>query len=147
MYYIIAVFLLLWYFLNQSEKKNNIRSQISIWLSVNPIIKTLLFLITTVITGVLCSSLVTELSTGNSIEWSHFYKVSSFKPLLLVIVIDFIYNWFANSADSDIMKFTDDEYVNAYIKKHSVDSVISRINEDISNGSLKPSDWKKQFGK
>lgn len=140
---LIVVLVIVWILLLSLENKYEYRKKISFWLASNPVAKTVFFVVSTIATGILCSALVTEISNSGNLAWQNFYLASSFLPLLDIIVFDFLYNWITYSGDSDILKFNDDDYVSAYVKKESIDVMSEQVKRDIRDGKIKYNPWEK----
>ena len=125
-----AILLVIWFI---AKKKMSVatREKLCKFLASSPIIKSMLFIITVVATGILCSSFVTEINTTDGLQWTHSLECDSFYWLIMVIVIDFIYNWLTYSNDAEILKFADDKFIIAYVRMHSIDAYVKKINKGI----------------
>lgn len=141
----IVVLVIVWILLLSLEKKYEYRKNISFWLTSNPVAKTVFFVVSTIATGILCSALVTEISNSGNLAWQNFYLASSFLPLVDIIGFDLLYNWITYSGDSDILKFNDDEYTDAYIRKNSIEELSEKVKKDIREGKVDYNPWKKSI--
>ena len=85
----------------------------------SPALKTSASVGSTVITGVLCGTFVTEITVNGAIEWSLFHKSVSFYVLLAVAVVLYVYNKSVYRFEMDVMRFADTEYCMAYVRSHT----------------------------
>ena len=142
---ITIVIIILVLLFQRYEEKWNIKQKLGHYLTINPTLKTIIFIITVVVTGILCSAFVTEINNVNyGIQWKYFYKYDSFYILLVIVAIDFFYNWINSSYDyNEIMKFSDDEFLKAYIRKNCAREIIDKVKSNIKD--LDKVDVKKLF--
>ena len=141
-----VLFLITWNILRCKEEKWKVREIVGLYLFNSPIIRTILFVFTVVLSGIQCSAFIAELNTSQGvIEWSTFYEKLSFYWLLFIVIVDFIYNWFTNSTETEIMKFSDEGWFYSYVRSKTVGTYIEKVKEGIKSGDLKVVDVDKLF--
>lgn len=142
----IVGLVILWGCLYGFDDRLHVRETIGEYIVQSPLLRTLTFVLTTVLTGILCSAFVSEMTIENGkIDYVHFYNAESFKYLVIVVEVYFIYNWLTYSLDADILKYSDERYVNAYITKKSLPDVVKQVSKKLEDGTLPIDDWKKSF--
>ncbi len=99
-----------------------------------PIIKTIVFILSVVVSGVLCSGFILEISNGSSLIWSNFYKVKTFYLILLLSVIIYFYNKFIYKTEMNILKYVDNDYCRAYIRSQCIPEIVEQYKKSIHNG-------------
>lgn len=144
---ILCVLLLIaWYIVNNKEKDWKARERLGRYLLENPIAKTSLFVLTVILSGILCSAFVAELSTTqDGIKWSTFSDKLSFYWLIFIIVLDFIYNWFSNSYESEIMKYSDEKWLLSNMRKELFGTYMEHMKKQIKEEKVQPLDITKLF--
>ena len=143
----LSVILLLgWILIRCNEKKWNLRERVGMYLLDSPIVRTSLFVLTVILSGILCSAFVSELNTvQGAIEWGSFYNKLSFYWLLFIVIVDFIYNWFGNSTESDILKYSNKDWLMSYLRSKTIDTLVEQLNDQIKKGDVKPIDINKLY--
>lgn len=101
----------------------------------NPLFKTLAFAFSVIISGVLCSAFVTEI-TGSELEWGGFYKTISFWLIILFLILVLIYNFKFYKDEKDIEKFYNEVYCSAYMKSELLPEMAEYYKREIKNGNL-----------
>lgn len=120
------------------------RKAIGEFLISNPLLRTISFVVTTVLTGIFCSALVTEMTIDTGIvDYTKIIECPSFKGLATVIIIYLLYNWLTYSYDADMLKYGDVRRINEYIIKNSLPQAAEQIQDRLKDGSLLMEDWRK----
>lgn len=103
-------------------------------LTDKPFIKTIMFFGSVIISGILCSAFVTEITINGTVVWSNFSKATSFWIIILYIIIIYLYNKITYTIDSDIKKYLDLEYCRSYAIKACLPEIAERLKQDIKEG-------------
>lgn len=141
---IIVSLFVLWVILFFFDNSFNLRKVIGIKIIENPLLRTFAFVLTTVLTGIFCSALVSEMTLADgTIDYYNIYKYPAFKYLTIIVEVFFIYNWLTFTHDADSSKYGDENFVNAYIVKNSLSEAVNQIRQGLKDGTLKVEDWKK----
>ena len=101
----------------------------------NPIAKTIVFAISVVLSGVLASAFVTEISYEDGLHWSEFYKKGAFWLIILYLIVVGIYNYFIYQLDISVEKFRDKDYSRAYVFRACLPDFVDKCKEEINNGT------------
>jgi len=104
-----------------------------IWL-LTPVGKTIIFVASVILSGILCSAFVTEITGQGKLRWTYFYKSYSFYAIIIYIIILYFYNKFIYVKEKDIMMFLDQDYCKAYIKSRSLPAMMTKYEEMINQG-------------
>lgn len=100
----------------------------------NPWIKSIVFFFSVIISGVLCSAFVAEITIEGIIVWTICYKKLSFWLIILYMILVVIYNIFIYRQENNIKNFMDIEYCKAYIIKACMPDLIEQYKKDIRSG-------------
>ena len=101
----------------------------------SPALKTAVFVICTVLAGVLASSFVAEISAPETLQWSLFYRSWSFYGLLALAVIIYVYNRAAYQYENEVRRFVDTKYCEAYMRRELLPEMAERCKKRIREGS------------
>ncbi|HDR7586555.1 MULTISPECIES: hypothetical protein [Bacillus] len=102
----------------------------------NPLIKTLIFAGSVVISGVLCSAFVTEITDNGIVRWGNFYKVKSFWLIAVFLIVVFIYNSRLYKEEKKIEKFYNEVYCSAFMKSELLPAIAEYYKQEIQKGNL-----------
>jgi len=115
------------------EKK--LTKKLSKFFLEKPIAKTIVFAISVVLSGVLASAFVTEISYEDGLHWSEFYKKGAFWLIILYLIVVGIYNYFIYQLDISVEKFRDKDYSRAYVFRACLPDFVDKCKEEINNGT------------
>ncbi|GAB5554529.1 MAG: hypothetical protein Sapg2KO_41200 [Saprospiraceae bacterium] len=100
----------------------------------SPELKTMIFIGSVILSGVLCSGFITEITVDGKLEWKLFYKTTTFWIIIGYAFILYLYNRFLYNHEKNIMKFLDDDYCKAYIINQCLPEITERYKQDIKDG-------------
>lgn len=103
------------------------------WL-LTPVGKTIMFVLSVIVSGILCGTFVTEITVNGALLWLMFFKTASFYTLLVYIFILYIYNRYIYVEEKNVKIFLDQDYCRAYIRSRSLPAMMSRYEDLISQG-------------
>lgn len=103
----------------------------------SPLIKTFIFVISTIISGVLSAAFIFEISPLGKINWVLSYRVVSFYLIIFWVIIITIYNYLVCKKEIDILKFKDEEYCMAYIRSQCLPEIASKYKESVKIGNMR----------
>lgn len=104
------------------------------YIKERPEVRTAIFVISVVLSGVLCSGFITVITVEGHLKWSLFYKQPTFWILCVYSYILYLYNRFLYFHEKDILKFLDDDYCKAYIINQCLPEITERYKKDIKEG-------------
>lgn len=107
------------------------------YIAKSPLIKTLIFAISTIISGVLAAAFIFEISPLGKINWALSYRVTSFYLIIFWVIIIAIYNYLVFKKETDILKFKDEEYCMAYIRSQCLPEIASKYRESVKIGNMR----------
>jgi magnesium-transporting ATPase (P-type) len=99
-----------------------------------PEIRTGIFIFSVLISGILCSAFVTEISLNGELIWKSFYKAYTFWGLILYSILIYLYNRFIYKFEKNMMNFLDDDYCRAYIVQSCLPELIDKYKNDLKSG-------------
>ncbi len=99
-----------------------------------PEIKTLIFILSVLLSGILCSAFVAEITINNALDWASFYKASSFWFIIVYSILLYLYNRFIYRFEKNILNFLDDNYCLAYIRRECLPEIVNKYKQDIKSG-------------
>lgn len=102
----------------------------------NPLIKTLVFAFSVILSGVLCSAFVTEITDNGALEWGNFNKAKSFWLIIGFIILVFFYNLKFYKNEKNIEKFYNEVYCSAYMKSELLPEMAEFYKREIKKGNL-----------
>jgi len=111
-------------------------SKLFILIAKSPAIKTIIFCISTIISGVISGIFVYEITSSGKIDWHSFYKVRSFRFILAWLLIVYFYNLFLYRKESNILKFKDDDFCKAYIRSQCLPEIAAKYKDVIKSGDI-----------
>jgi len=104
-----------------------------------PGVRTGIFIFSVILSGILCSGFITEITINGKLEWSNFYKAITFWILSGYFIILYLYNRFFYRHENDTLKFLDENYCRAYIIAHCLPELVEKYNQELRAGKS-PSD-------
>lgn len=109
-------------------------NKLSIFFQKNPIAKTIVFAVSVVLSGVLASAFVSDISFSDGLHWGEFYKKRTFWLIVIYLIIVGIYNYFIYQIDVSVEKFIDKDYSRAYIFRACLPDFVEKCREEINSG-------------
>lgn len=100
----------------------------------SPAFKTAVFASSVILSGILCSSFVTEINIQGVLIWSAFYKTYSFYLVLIYLGALYVYNRYIYQQDKNISNFLDEDYCKAYIRSQFLPEIVERYKDDVRKG-------------
>jgi|AntRauTorcE11898_2_1112593.scaffolds.fasta_scaffold00258_1 magnesium-transporting ATPase (P-type) len=100
----------------------------------HPEVRTGIFVFSVIISGILCSAFVTEISLNGKLIWKDFYKAYTFWGLIVYSIIIYLYNRFIYQFEKNILNFLDDDYCKAYIVQSCLPDLIEKYKTDLKSG-------------
>lgn len=107
----------------------------------SPKFKTLIFVFSVVISGVLSGGFINEITTNGKVAWNTFYKSTCFYLLDIYCFLAFIYYRFVYNEEVRTENFMDEDYCKAYMRKEAIPELARKYKEELKKGS-KPSELK-----
>lgn len=108
--------------------------KIKFWLLFSPLGRTSTFILSVVISGVLCGGFVNETTIDGVLRWELFYTSRCFYFLLVYAVLIFIYHAVFFKEENKIEKFSDHNFCVAYMKSQLLPAVARKAVRDIEAG-------------
>lgn len=105
------------------------------YIAKSPLIKTLVFGISTIVSSILAGLFVYEITMNGIVEWETFYKAKSFIGILIWLLFVCLYNSFLYEREMDILKFKDENYCKAYIRSQCLPEVAARYRNLVRSGN------------
>jgi len=99
-----------------------------------PELRTGIFIFSVIISGILCSAFVSEISLNGKLVWNDFYKAYTFWGLIIYSIIIYLYNKFIYQFEKNMMNFLDDDYCKAYIVQSCLPDLVTKYKEDLKSG-------------
>ncbi len=119
--------------------ESSAKQAIKDYLNNSPLVKTIGFIVSVVLTSFLCSALVADITNGQGeLVLSKIWHSGFTIALFIVIAIEAVYYWFVYQADIDIMHYMDDKYCAAYIRKENLKAIADEYKKAISEGKQIP---------
>ena len=101
----------------------------------HPIIKTIVFGCSVVLSGILTSAFVNDISYPDGLHWREFYLKGTFWWIVLYLILVGLYNYYLYRLDVSVEKFMDNEYSRAYIFSACIPEFVDKCKEEISQGT------------
>lgn len=99
-----------------------------------PEVKTVVFVFSVIISGVLCSAFVTEITVDGVLNWSLFHKATSFWIVLAYSILIYLYNRIVYKYEKNVLRFLDDDYCVAYIRQQCLPELVEKYKKDLKLG-------------
>jgi magnesium-transporting ATPase (P-type) len=99
-----------------------------------PEVKTLLFILSVVLSGVLCSAFITEITIEGKLVWMSFYKTTTFWIIIGYCLLLYLYNRFLYKFEKNILNYLDNDYCIAYIISECLPELVEKYKEDLKSG-------------
>ena len=90
----------------------------------------------TLLSGVLCSSFVAEISTPKGLDWSHTLRAPTFYGLIVLAIGVALYTRSLYRYETAMERFLDDEYCKAYMRSQCLPEAAERYKELIRVGQV-----------
>ncbi len=88
-----------------------------------------------IIAAVLTGAFVFEITVEGVLRWDLFFKTASFYLLTAFAVCTYLYYRFIHTEDdSSVVRFMDDEYCKAYMRKECLPALTKTVNKLIKSG-------------
>ena len=100
----------------------------------SPEIKTLIFILSVLVSGILCSGFIAEITKEGKLDWATFYKTITFWLLLGYSFVIYLYNRFIFRFEKNILKYLDENYCKAYIINACLPEIAERYKQDLKSG-------------
>ena len=100
----------------------------------SPLLKTIIFFLSVLISGILASSFVTEITVNGKIVWAKFYSVLSFYLILSYLILLYLYNKLLYEHEIEQKKFLEKDYVQSYIMSECLPELAERYKRDLKDG-------------
>lgn len=99
-----------------------------------PEIKTVIFFFSVIVSGILCSAFVSEITINGKLVWKEFYRTFSFWGIVIYSFLLYLYNRLLYRYEKNILKYLDNDYCKAYIVKACLPELIDKYKNDIKSG-------------
>lgn len=119
---------------NKDYDKGSKRRKLSVWLMKHPLAKTGAFFFSVIVSGVLCSAFVTEITSEGKLVWSECYKHCTFYCIGIYLVVVLIYNYVVYQAENAMSRYLDKEFCKSYILSNCLPEMTSQIRTNVKNG-------------
>jgi len=100
----------------------------------SPASKTAVFVGTTIVSGILCGTLVTEITVDGKLQWAQLLSAYSFYGLLVLSVLFYAFNKAVYVREVNILRFADNEFCLAYIRSQCLPEAAERYKLLIRSG-------------
>ncbi len=100
----------------------------------SPEIKTLIFILSVLFSGILCSGFITEITLEGKLNWALFYKTVTFWLLIGYSFFIYLYNRFIYRFEKNILKYLDENYCKAYILNACLPEITERYKQELRSG-------------
>lgn len=112
-----------------------VKDKLREWRDKSPLFETLVFTGSVIISGILTSSFVTELTVNNKIQWNKAFNIVPTYLILVFIALLYFYNRFLYKEHLKIKDFQDDLYASAYVKREVYPEVVRDLKKSIREGN------------
>jgi hypothetical protein len=109
------------------------QERVTIFFLSKPLAKTIVFGVSVILSGVLCSAFVAEITTKEGLIWGDFYKKWTFWFIVLYLIIVFYYNVFIYRAEKSVEKFMDANYSKAYIIRSCMQDIVEKAKVEVNS--------------
>lgn len=98
----------------------------------NPIIKAIISVTSTFLTGILCSAIVAELTGSNGvIKWADFYKKATFYIIIALVLLSIVYYVITAKEEYNYRKKLNNKFLDKFIKEKGLDDLSTKVAEAI----------------
>jgi hypothetical protein len=105
------------------------------YIKKSPELRTGIFILSVILSGILCSAFVTEITVDGKLVWSNFYKTTTFYLICVYCFIFSLYNRFLYNHEKNIERFADNNYCEAYIKSECLPELVEKWKKEIREGN------------
>jgi len=102
----------------------------------SPFSKALFNVCLLILSGVLTNAYISEINTPSGIDWMKTFHVWISLLLAMFSAFAFLFYYRNYLWETDIEKFKDDKYCEAYIKRHCLGEVVEKFNAQIKKGDF-----------
>lgn len=100
----------------------------------SPKFKAVIFAFSVIISGVLCSGFITDITSNGSLVWTNFYKAPCFYLLVVYCFIVVIYYGFIYLEEVKTLSFMDKDFCKAYMRKEALPELAKKYREEVRKG-------------
>ena len=100
-----------------------------------PLARAVFQVMSNVLVAVFSGAFVFQISTSTGLDWSQFYKQSSFYGLIITTIVIYWYNRALYQIDKDVLKFADSKYCIAYVRSKCLPEAAERYRAAIRSGN------------
>ncbi|MBU4639422.1 hypothetical protein [Bacillus toyonensis] len=100
----------------------------------SPLIETVIFAASVIVSGVLCGSFVNELTVDNKVQWQNTFKISPTYFILFYLMCVYIYNKFMFNVRRRVKNFASEEFLSAYVKSQLLPEIVADFKKSIRKG-------------
>ena len=109
------------------------QEKVSVFFLSKPLAKTIVFAISVILSGILCSTFVAEITTPDGLQWGAFYRKWSFWAIVVFLIVVFLYNRFIYRVEKSVEKFMDDNYCKAYIIRSCMQDIVEKAKVEVNS--------------
>ena len=106
------------------------------YITKTPEMKTIIFVLSVILSGILCSAFVTEITINGVVTWKVFYKTNTFWFIILYCIVIYFYNKVVYKYEKNMLNFLDDDYCLAYIRQQCLPELVVKYKTDLKSGKL-----------
>lgn len=100
-----------------------------------PKTKAIVSVLTTVITGLLSSALITQITNNKGkLEWSKMTDKGTFYFICGLVVVSIVYNIFTTVEETNYRKSIDDHLLEKFVKDEGLSTLATEVNKAFKNG-------------
>ena len=100
-----------------------------------PAIKTLIFGISTIVSGVLSGAFIYEITLTGFLNWKFFYRTKSLYLIFSWLLMIYVYSHILYKKEVDVLRFKDDAYCKAYIRSQCLPAIAARYRYAVEIGN------------
>jgi hypothetical protein len=100
------------------------------WIAKSPRLRLAATIIGTVAVGIFCNVYANQIAPKGVIAWSKLHRVSSFWPLVIVIVVWLAINLGFFRHDQAVERFADDEFCLAFVRSTNLEAYAKQVKND-----------------
>lgn len=106
------------------------------YITKTPEMKTIIFVLSVILSGILCSAFVAEITINSVVTWKVFYKTNTFWFIILYCIVIYFYNKVVYKYEKNMLNFLDDDYCLAYIRQQCLPELVVKYKTDLKSGKL-----------
>lgn len=89
---------------------------------------------TVIISGVLCSGFVTEITVNGKLVWANFYLSKCFWGIIAFVVIIYAWLWLSHVKHKKQVAVLNEKFCKDYIMRKTLPALADEVKRDIKNG-------------